>query len=67
MILTGELVERNIHVEVQVLPEVQPFNTALEAVNEQPFRIQCNATGKPVPEYTWVKVSDRRNVEEGDR
>lgn len=65
---TGELVERPIRVEVQVLPKIQPFTTDLEGVEDQPFSIQCNATGKPFPLITWVKDSEQKNLEEqGDR
>lgn len=67
VIQTGELVERNIRVEVQVLPKVQPFTVDLEGVEDQPFSVKCNATGKPVPTYTWVKDSNQLNVENADR
>lgn len=67
VIQTGELVERNIHVEVQVLPKVQPFTIELEGVEDQPFSVKCNATGKPVPTYTWIKDSEQLNVETADR
>lgn len=65
---TGELIERPIRVEVQVLPKIQPFNVDLEGVEDQPFSVQCNATGKPAPSYTWVKDSEQKNLaEQGDR
>lgn len=67
VIQTGELVERNIHVEVQVLPKVQPFTFELEGVEDQAFSVKCNATGKPVPTYTWIKDSEQLNVENADR
>lgn len=67
VIQTGELAERNIRVEVQVLPKVQPFTNELEGIEDQPFSVKCNATGKPVPTYTWVKDNNQLNVENADR
>lgn len=67
VIQTGELVERNIRVEVQVLPKVQPFTVELEGTEDQLFSVKCNATGKPVPTYTWIKDSEQLNVEHADR
>lgn len=67
VIQTGELVERNIRVEVQVLPKVDPFTVELEGIEDQPFSVKCNATGKPVPTYTWVKDSNQLNLENADR
>lgn len=65
---TGELLERPIRVEVQVLPKIQPFTIDLEGVEDQLFSVQCNATGKPAPTYTWIKDSEQKNLEEqGDR
>lgn len=64
---TGELVERNIRVEVQVLPKVQPFTFELEGIEDQAFSVKCNATGKPVPTYTWIKDSEQLNLENADR
>lgn len=64
---TGELVERNIRVEVQVLPKVQPFTFELEGIEDQSFSVKCNATGKPVPTYTWIKDSEQLNLENADR
>lgn len=64
---TGELSERNIRVEVQVKPKVEPFTSDLEAVEDQPFSVKCNATGKPVPTYEWIKDSNQLNVENADR
>lgn len=39
----------------------------MEAVEEQQFSVMCNATGKPVPEYTWIKDQDQTNVANRDR
>lgn len=54
--------ERPIRVEVQVLPKIQPFNLDLEGVEDQPFSVQCNATGKPQPTYTWISGMFRTYV-----
>ncbi|XP_031621318.1 fasciclin-2 isoform X3 [Contarinia nasturtii] len=67
VVQTGEFVERDIRVEVQVLPKVQPFEMELEGIEDQPFSLKCNATGKPVPTYSWIKDSEQLNVESADR
>lgn len=67
VIQTGELVERNIRLEVHVAPKVEPFTIELEGVEDQTFSVKCNATGKPVPTYTWVKDSNQLNLEKADR
>lgn len=67
VIETGELVERNIRVEVQISPKVQPFTVELEGIEDQAFSVKCNATGKPVPTYTWIKDSEQLNLEKADR
>lgn len=67
VIQTGELVERNIRVEVQIKPVVSHLPERLEAIEEQQFSVMCNATGKPVPEFTWIKDSTQQNVALADR
>lgn len=68
VIQTGELVERNIRVEVQIKPRIGHLPERLEAVEEQQFSVQCNVTaGKPVPEFTWIKDSTQQNVATADR
>lgn len=64
---TGELTERNIRLEVQVLPKVQPFSVDLEGVEDQQFSVKCNATGKPMPSFTWIKDSEQLNLESNER
>lgn len=64
---TGELTERNIRVEVLIVPKVEPFTVELEGIEDQSFSVKCNATGKPVPTYTWIKDSEQLNVEHTDR
>lgn len=67
VIETGELVDRNIRVEVHVLPKVESFREDLEAIEDQPFSVKCNATGKPVPTYTWIKDSNKLEIETNER
>ncbi|XP_021704152.1 fasciclin-2 isoform X4 [Aedes aegypti] len=67
VISTGELAKRVIRVEVQIKPEVQQLPTTLNAVEGQSFSYLCNATGKPVPEFQWIKKSTQQNVADIDR
>lgn len=52
---------------MQVLPQVQPFVEELEAIEDQTFSIQCNASGKPVPTFEWIKESNQLNLKDADR
>jgi neural cell adhesion molecule len=67
VILTGELIERAIRVEVQIKPEITNLSSIYEAVEGQEFSVQCSATGKPVPEYNWINDRTAQNVIEADR
>lgn len=67
VISTGELAKRVIRVEVQIKPEVQKLPPVLDAVEGQSFSYLCNATGKPVPEFQWIKKSTQQNVVDIDR
>ncbi|XP_055603627.1 fasciclin-2 isoform X3 [Uranotaenia lowii] len=67
VISTGELAKRVIRVEVQIKPEVQKLPPVLNAVEGQSFSFLCNATGKPVPEFQWIKLSTQQDVSEIDR
>lgn len=67
VIETGELSERNIRVEVQVKPKIDQFVGKLEAIEDQTFSVKCNATGKPVPTYEWIKDSNQLNLDDADR
>lgn len=67
VISTGELAKRVIRVEVQIKPEVQKLPPILDAVEGQSFSFLCNATGKPVPEFQWIKKSTQQNVADIDR
>ncbi|XP_031635148.1 fasciclin-2-like [Contarinia nasturtii] len=63
--LTGEFIERHIRVEVIVPPKIQPFEMELEGIENQPFSVKCNATGKPT--YSWFKDNEQLNAENADR
>lgn len=67
VIETGELVERNIRVEVLIKPVVSTFTEQLEAIEDEPFSVFCNATGKPAPQFTWIKDHGQLNVAHADR
>ncbi|XP_055640288.1 fasciclin-2 isoform X3 [Toxorhynchites rutilus septentrionalis] len=67
VISTGELAKRVIRVEVQIKPEVQKLPPVLDAVEGQSFSYLCNATGKPVPEFQWIKKGTQQNVADIDR
>lgn len=55
---TGQLEDRRIRVEVFIPPEFirQPMNTSI--VEGEGGVIECQASGKPDPVYTWT---DRNN------
>ncbi|CAD7087678.1 unnamed protein product [Hermetia illucens] len=67
VIQTGELSERNIRLEVYIKPVVSPLPPELEAIEGQSFSTYCNATGKPVPEFSWIKDLTQQNVATADR
>ncbi|XP_049301474.1 fasciclin-2 isoform X2 [Anopheles funestus] len=64
---TGELKNREIRVEVQIMPEVQRLPRVMDAVEGQSFSVMCNATGKPVPEFQWIKKGTQQNAADLDR
>ncbi|XP_037807700.1 fasciclin-2 isoform X2 [Lucilia sericata] len=67
VIETGELLERTIRVEVYSRPEITFLPNTLEAVEGKPFAANCTATGKPVPEISWIKDATQQNVASADR
>lgn len=67
VIETGELLERTIRVEVYIRPVITNLPTNLEAIEGKPFAANCTATGKPIPEISWIKDSDQQNVANADR
>lgn len=50
-----------------IKPQIGTLPTELETVEEQSFSVQCNATGKPRPQFTWIKDSTQQNVANADR
>lgn len=67
VISTGELVDQHIRLEVLSKPTVLPFQEFNEAIEGQAYSVICNATGKPVPKFTWVRSLDRQNLIDEDR
>ncbi|XP_018331248.1 fasciclin-2 isoform X2 [Agrilus planipennis] len=66
VISTGEIQIRNIRVEVQIPPKIEPMNN-LEIVEGERAQIMCKASGKPPPKYTWIKESSREDLSKTDR
>jgi len=55
VIETGELLERTIRVEVFIQPVIVSLPETLNAVEGKPFAANCTASGKPVPEISWIR------------
>lgn len=64
---TGELDERNIRIEVYKTPVITLLPLSVDAVEGQPFSVNCTATGKPIPKITWTKDSTQQNMHSADR
>ncbi|XP_017136363.1 fasciclin-2 isoform X2 [Drosophila miranda] len=64
---TGELLERTIRVEVFIQPVIVHLPPTLEAIEGKPFAANCTATGKPVPEISWIRDATQLNVATADR
>lgn len=47
--------------EVQVPPTILPMRD-VSAIEGSPASIQCNATGKPAPTFSWIKESTREDL-----
>jgi neural cell adhesion molecule len=47
VIQTGELMERNIRVDVQLKPEITSLGVEYEAIEGQEFSVKCSGRGKP--------------------
>lgn len=63
---TGSFKVRDIKVEVQVPPQIQPMSE-VKVIEGESASIVCNATGKPPPTYTWIKEMTRENLATTDR
>lgn len=66
VIQTGELMERNIRLDVQLKPEITSLNTEYEAIEGQEFSVKCIGRGKPAPEFKWIN-QDQKDMSLADR
>lgn len=66
VIPTGELDTRYIRVEVQIPPVIEPMK-GIEIIEGDIASIQCTASGKPPPTYTWIKKSTMQDLSKTDR
>ncbi|PSN54959.1 Fasciclin-2 [Blattella germanica] len=64
---TGELAERNIRVEVHTPPKIAKMNTDLRIIEGETETLLCSALGKPMPRFSWIKVSTRADLSKEDR
>ncbi|KAG7188302.1 hypothetical protein KM043_007962 [Ampulex compressa] len=67
VLATGELNQRQIRVEVHVRPKIEEMTNPVEIVEGENANIQCKATGKPPPKFTWVKSQTQQNLSMVDR
>ncbi|CAG9819922.1 unnamed protein product, partial [Phaedon cochleariae] len=65
-VTTGQFKTRNIKVEVQVPPKIQPMDT-ITIIEGETASVKCSATGKPPPTYQWIKLKDRQDLSVTDR
>lgn len=66
VIFTGDLDIRYIKVEVQIPPKIEQM-VPIEIVEGEQAAIQCKATGKPPPRYSWIKGSNNQNLSRSGR
>lgn len=66
VIQTGELMERNIQLDVQLKPEITSLGSEYEAIEGQEFSVKCSGKGKPAPEFKWIN-QDQKNMALMDR
>ncbi|XP_067012050.1 fasciclin-2 isoform X2 [Anabrus simplex] len=65
---TGELGERAISVVVHTPPTMsEDMKTAVEAVEGQTANLECQATGKPLPQYQWVRLPTQEDLSSAGR
>ncbi|XP_077291454.1 neural cell adhesion molecule fasciclin 2 [Arctopsyche grandis] len=67
VILTGELAERNIRLEVHSPPEIEPITETLEVLEGETASLTCKATGKPQPTFRWTKQNTLEDLSKADR
>lgn len=66
VIQTGELMERNIRLDVQLPPEITNLGVEYEAIEGQEFSVKCTGRGKPAPEFKWIN-QDKKDMSLADR
>lgn len=66
VIQTGELMERNIRLDVQLPPEITSLGIEYEAIEGQEFSVKCMGRGKPAPEFKWIN-QDQKDMSLSDR
>ncbi|KAJ9592055.1 hypothetical protein L9F63_001394, partial [Diploptera punctata] len=64
---TGELAERNIHVQVHTPPKIGDMKRDEKFTEGETHSIQCLAHGKPAPKFTWIKMSTSADLSKEDR
>jgi neural cell adhesion molecule len=66
VIQTGELMERNIKLDVQLIPEITSLEKVYTAIEGQEFSVRCIGTGKPAPQFTWLN-REQKDMSTADR
>ncbi|CAL1675768.1 unnamed protein product [Lasius platythorax] len=64
---TGELQERPIRVEVHIRPSIEELSSPIDIIEGENANIECKATGKPPPTFTWIKSLTQQNLSIADR
>ncbi|XP_072756328.1 fasciclin-2 isoform X2 [Anoplolepis gracilipes] len=64
---TGELQERLIRVEVHTRPSIEEISSPVDIIEGENANIECKATGKPSPTFTWIKSLTQQNLSITDR
>lgn len=67
VVMTGELAQRDIHVEVHTPPTFEDMLPSTKIVEGETAVIRCKARGKPKPTFGWIKVSTGQNMSDADR
>lgn len=66
VIQTGELMDKNIRLDVQTKPEITSLAIEYEAIEGQEFSVKCSGRGKPAPEFKWIN-QDQKDMSLSDR
>nr|CAI5826296.1 unnamed protein product [Callosobruchus analis] len=65
---TGQIKSRNIMVEVQIPPRMEPIDPQrITIIDGESAFVKCKATGKPPPSYQWIKLEERKDLSVTDR